>query len=276
MRNRIRILAGVAVLAAGNILFAQTDISGGTSNISAMRSIMEDQMGGEEELSKYDREIREAYRYLGQQNLNEAYRHLNYAMAEDPNRPEAYIGFAAAARSKQSYRAAEKALLQAIDVAPENAQARMDLASLWLIKQTPEAALGEVEMAIEFDGGSNWKSQRIKAEALIAMDRLEEAAPVYVLARSLLADRLEKVSRAIRREATKEEVLEMHQETEYVYEVGGGIREVPVTRFDTVPKEVPAEWLTVEKRLKGHLELVEGRITELAEFVEIPDPIPTP
>lgn len=233
-------------------------------------------MDAPEELSKYDREIREAYRYLGQENFNEAYRHLNYALAENPDRPEAYIGFAAAARAKQSYRAAEKALLQAIDVAPENAQARMDLASLWLIKQTPEAALGEVELAIELDGGSNWKSQRIKAEALIAMDRLEEAAPVYVLARSLLADRQEQISRAIRREASKEEILEMHQETEYVYEVGGGVREVPVTRFDTVPKEIPPEWLTVEKRLKAQLEMLDNRIAELAEFVEIPDPVAEP
>ncbi len=231
---------------------------------------MSAQMDRQEELSKYDREIREAYRYLADGNLNEAYRHLNYAMREDPGRPEAYIGFAAAARSKESYRAAEKALLQAIDVAPENAQARMDLASLWLIKQTPEAALGEVELAIELDGGANWKSHRIKAEALIALDRLEEAAPVYVVARELVADRLRRVSRLIRREASKEEVMEMHEEVEYVVDIGGNVREVPVTRFDTVAKEVPEEWLRVERRLQGHLELVENRIAELEKLVPIP------
>lgn len=261
----------VAALLWGAVpLRAQTDIGGGTANLSPLRETMAG-LHDQPAPSPYDREIRLAYDLLGAGNLNEAYRHLNYAIKEDPDRAEAYLGFALAARARRRYAAAEKALRRALEVEPDHAGAHLDLASLWLLKRTPAAALEAIDRSIALSDGGDWKAHRIRGEALIALDRLEEAAVAYARSRALLRGRLKRVTRAIRREASREEVVEMHEETEFVVSIGGEVREVPVTRFDTLPKEVPAEWERVESRLQEHLRGVDARLAELAEWVEVPE-----
>ena len=87
----------------------------------------------------------------------------NDRIKADPIRAEVVVGFAIAAGAKEPYPAAELALRQAMEVAPENARGRLGMARLLLIKRVPEAALIEIERAIEIDEGKDGNTPQVRA-----------------------------------------------------------------------------------------------------------------
>lgn len=220
------------------------------------------------ELTAYDVDIRTAYQFLAEGNLKEGYRHLNYALQRDPNRPEAYLGFAKAARAKKQFSTAERALRSALEVAPESADVREELARLLLIKQAPDEALAEIDYAISIDGGTNFRTLGVRAETLIALDRLEEAAEIYPTVIDLMAERISEVRQAISREETKGEITEMYTDTELRVVGPGTVQEVEVTRVETTPKDAPEEWYRLLDKLKADRDESKNRLAEIQQALK--------
>lgn len=264
------VAAACAALMAGPCAWGQAELSGDTANSSTLQRMIRDQFDANHNLPRYDQEIQKAYSFLAEGNFNEAYRHLNYAIKEDPNRAEAYVGFAIAARAKQQYPAAERALNKAMEVEPDNVRVRHERARLLLIKQLPEDALTEIDQAIKLDGGEDWNTQQVRAETLVALNRVEEAANLYPQIVALLEAKLTEVNKMIIAEEGKEEIVAMGKEYELVNDIGGGIREIEVLRFDTVPKEAPAQWLRVRARLRQALAAAQARAEELTNVLAAP------
>lgn len=255
--------AATLALIASPFALAQAELSGDTANTQPLQRMMQDQFERDRELPPYEKEIQTAYSLLAEGKFNEAYRHLNYAIKEDPNRAEAYVGFAIASRAKEQYPAAERALRKAMEVEPDNARVRHEMARLLLIKQTPEDALKEIDYAIALDRGEDWKTQQVRAETLVALNRVAEAAELYLTVVSMLEQKLADVKKAIRVEESKEEIVGMEKEFELVNDLSGGTREIEVMRFDTVPKEAPAQWIRVRDRLIQDLAAAQTRSEEL-------------
>lgn len=259
--GRLALLAGAALFPT--LLSAQAELTGQSANTASLQRMMTKQLDVDREIPVYDQHIQRAYSLLAEGNFNEGYRYLNYAIKEDPDRAEAYVGFAIAARAKEQYPAAERALRKAIEVEPDNPRVHHEMARLLIIKRVPEEALAEIEQAIALDGGEDWKTHQVRGEALIMLDRLEEAEESYALTLELVEAKLSMVKRAISAEATKEEIVSMGTEMELVNEFGGGLREIEVMRFDTVPKEVPEQWFKVRTRLEADVARTQARLQEI-------------
>lgn len=255
------------VCSTGSLLHPQAELTGDTANASSLQRMMQEQERNKA-LPYYDQQIQSAYSLLAEGNFSEAYRHLNYAIKEDPNRAEAYVGFAIAARAKEQYPAAERALRKAMEVEPDNARVRHEMARLLLIKQTPEDALREIDYAIELDRGEDWKTQQVRAEVLVALGRITEAAKLYPKVVAMLEAKLAGVKRAIIEEERKEEIVGMGKEIEYVNTLNGQLQEIDVLRFDTVPKDAPEQWYRVRNRLERDLASAQSRAAELAAVAE--------
>ena len=262
---RCRQLALALAFGAGGPLWlgAQAELTGQSANTASLQRMMTQRLDVEREIPVYDQHIQRAYSLLAEGNFGEGYRFLNYAIKEDPNRADAYVGFAIAARARQQYPAAERALRKAIEVEPDNPRVHHEMARLLLVKRVPAEALAEIEQAIALDGGEDWKTHEVRGEALIMLDRLEEAADAYGRALQLAERKLGMVKRAIAAEGTKEEIVSMGTEIELVNEFGGGLREIEVLRFDTTPKEVPSQWFQVRDRLEQSVAKAEARLVEI-------------
>ncbi len=263
-----------SILIIGSLpLSAQTEFEGDSINTSSLQRMMKKKFD-HQELPAYEKEIQKAYSFLAEGNFSEAYRHLNYAKKEDPNRADTYVGFAIAARARKQYPGAERALRKAMEVEPDNPRVRQEMARLLIIKQTPADALAEIDYAIKLDGGTDWNTQQVRAETLVALGREIEAAELYPLVVSLLKKKLAGVEKAILTEQRKEEIVGMGKEYELVNDLSGTTREIEVLRFDTVPKEAPEQWLRVRDRLRRDLTAAQARAADLKQFTQNPAETP--
>lgn len=247
---------------------AQAELEGTDMMGAALPRILPQAREKDPELTAYDVDIRTAYQFLAEGNLQEGYRHLNLALRRNPNRPEAYLGFAKAARSKKQFATAERALRSALEVAPESADVREELARLLLVKQVPTEALAEIDYAILIDGGENFRTLGVRAETLITLDRLEEAAELYPTIIDLMDERISEVRQAISREESKGEITEMYTDTELRVVGPGAVQEVEVTRVETTAKDAPEEWYRLLDKLKADLAKAKDRLSEIREALE--------
>ncbi len=241
----------------------QAELQGETLFGARVQSMLQDGPDADADLSAYDHDIKTAYQFFVEGNYQEAYRHLNYALKHDPNRPEAYLGFAMAARAQKQFATAERALRKGLEVAPDHPKVREELARLLLLKQTPEDALAEIDYAILLDEGKNWRTLEVRAETLIALDRLEESAEVYPRIIRMLEDNVANMRRTISREEAKGEITDMVTDVEVVRNFDGTVQEVEVTRIDTTPKVAPDEWYQLLDRLKVDLAEARQRLAEI-------------
>lgn len=242
---------------------AQTELSGNTPFGSNLDRMLPGRETTDNDLSAYDIDIRTAYQHFANGEFGEGYRFLNHAMKKDANRPEAYLGFAMAARAQKQFATAERALRKALEVAPEDARVREELARLLLLKQAPTDALAEIDYAIAIDGGENWRTLKVRAETLIALDRLEESAEVYPTIIDLIEARISSVRKSINVEEAKGEIVEMADDIEVIRLPNGVTQEIEVTRVDTVPKEAPAEWYRLLDKLREDLAEAKARLAEI-------------
>lgn len=257
-------IAGLLAFIASLPLGAQSELEGQSPNSNSLQRMMRARFETDREIPLYDQHIQHAYTLLAEGNFNEAYRYLNYAIKEDPDRADAYVGFAIASRAKKQYPAAERALRKALAVEPDNPRVRHELARLLLLKQVPEEALTEIDHAIRLDGGTDWKTQQVRAEVLVQLDRIPEAVILYTTVEQLVEAKLGHVRQVINSEQRKEEIVSMGTEYELVNDLAGKVSEIEVMRFDTAPKDVPAQWLKVRARLERDLANVQQRAAELA------------
>lgn len=247
---------------------AQAELEGTDMMGAALPRILPQAREKEPELTAYDIDIRTAYQFLAEGNIPEGYRHLNLALRRDPSRPEAYLGFAKAARSQNQFATAERALRSALDAAADSADVREELARLLLVKNAPEEALSEIDYAILIDGGGNFRTLGVRAETLIALDRIEEAAEVYPTVIALMEDRISQVRRAISSEEAKGEITEMYTDTELRVVGPGAVQEVEVTRVETTAKDAPPEWYRLLDKLKEDLAKAKTRLKELNQAIK--------
>ena len=127
--------------------------------------------------------------------------------------------------------------------------------------------MSEIERAIEIDQGDDWNTQQVRAEVLVELGRIEEAAVLYARVENMVKAKLSFVKRAINAELSKVELVGMGKEYELVNDLQGNTQEIEVLRFDTVPKDAPEQWFRVRDRLERSLTTVQARRAEVQSLI---------
>ena len=246
------LILSLVLAALSSTVYSQSEVGNASDLASPLGVMLEGQHNAVDETSvqKLNRKALEA---ISKQEWKEALTHLMAAMKEDPNDGPTYVNFGKFYFAREEYPSAEKALLKALEVAPENAAAHYQYSRVQFLKGEKVIALESAKTAIEKAEAPEWKYQNWLASLHAQRSEFSEAATIYAEAVTLLEERIESINQAITREELKEEVVEQWTETEIVTEFGGNAREVEVQRFRTEKKEAPEEWHQLKANLEKQL-----------------------
>lgn len=212
--------------------------------------IMRKNLDGKAELSRYDRLNRSALEAIAIREYKEAFQRLREALAIDPQAPDAYINFGVAHYERGEYPSSEKAISEALKRDPENARAWYWHSKIMLLKGEIQDAHEAASRSVAFSNAEDWKY--LDWQAILAFDQgnFEKAREVSGLALERIELALRAVETGIRDEESKMEVAALEQDTEIVRDIGGGMKEVPVTRIRTEYKFAPDKWYRLQEQLE--------------------------
>ena len=242
-------------------LLSQSDVGNASDLASPLGAMLEGQHEAAQE-TPVQKLNRKALQSISQQAWKEALTHLMAAMKEDPSDVATYINFGKFYFAREEYPSAEKALLKALEVGPENAQAHYQYSRVQFLKGEKDIALQSAKTAIENTEEPDWKYQSWLGDLQVDRSDFNTAAASYSEACELLKERIEGIDKAIMLEEQKEEVVEQWTETEIVTEFGGNSREVEVTRYRTEKKEAPEAWHKLRASLANQLSGLQAKQQE--------------
>lgn len=233
-------------------VIAQSSINRPIHSSGPLGEMMNEVFRKELELSKYDRLNRSAMEQLAIRDYREAFKLLKRALELEPESPDAYVNFGLAHLERKEYASSELAIEQALQRDPENARAWYWYSRVMMIKGEMDEARESSARAVAYSEGEEWKYLDWQAVLHFDNGHFEKAAEVSGAAFARVTAALETVVRGIKIEESKDEVSSIEQDTEIVRDIGGGMKEVPVTRILTENKDAPENWYALREHLTEH------------------------
>ena len=232
--NRRLALVVITLLLANGSLWPDTQVNEVRPGISHwMGTKFDGNNGGEE--TPCERFNRQAVEAMSKRDWKSASSNLMSAMKEDSQDPATYINFGVFHFMREEYPSSEKALLKALEIDPENAEALFNYSRVMVLKGEKESALQSAIEAAEKADPQEWKYYSWLGNMRGNRAEFTQAVESFSTAIILLEENLETINQAINREESKQEIVER-----------SGI-------ITTDHKVAPAEWYSMKEYLEKSL-----------------------
>lgn len=262
---RRRFLIGVAAIAAACI-GTPISVCTGTDASEAPADVATED---DQPLSEYDRLSQEASDLILASDWVPAFKKLKQAYELDPGRPEVYLLYARAHFLRKEYTAAERAFRKELEIDPSLPEVWYEFAKLMLLKGDLNEALTSVREAITLTEAKRWNYLVLLGELYAEMELRESAEKAFDDAMAILQDRIKEIDRAIGRVTSQREIVDIIEGTQYNTDrFTGELIETPTVRYQTQAMAPPEEWSEESNRLKGELETVKARKSEVLAWMD--------